>query len=76
MDTGLMIAVQLISLYVILGTLVVLGLYILFDRLAESEPQSSKNVRKLDSDPALWNSNHVRAYFDQKKKYSSLTNGN
>jgi hypothetical protein len=75
MDTGLMIAVQLIGLYVILGPLVVLGLYILFDRLAESEPQSNKRVRNLDSDPALWNSNHVRAYFDQKEKYSSLANG-
>lgn len=73
MDTGVMIAVQIIGLYVVLGPFVFLGLYILFDRFAEREPAPKKQPALLDEHPAVWTATHVDAYFSKKKKYVALT---
>lgn len=66
MDTGLLIAIQIVGLYLCLGPFVFLGLYVLFDRLAEEDPAQGKKKKKQQDDPALWNSAQIRAFFDKK----------
>lgn len=74
MDTGVMIAVQIIGLYICLGPFVFLGLYILFDHLAERGHEQAPSQTLLDEDPALWTPAHVHAFFQHKKTLASLTN--
>lgn len=68
MDTGFMIAALIIGLYVCLGPLVFLLLYIIFDKLAEQEPQPQpRHAPSKPDDVALWGPSRVRTFLDHKK---------
>ncbi len=73
MDTGVLIAVQIIGLYVCLGPVVCLGLYVLFDRLAERDPGQKRPNALRETDPALWTPAQVDEFFARKKMFDSLT---
>jgi hypothetical protein len=66
MDTGFMIAALIIGLYVCLGPLVFLFLYIVFDRLAELEPEPRPQKESLPVDTALWSPSHIQAFLDHR----------
>jgi len=72
MDTGVMIAVLIIGLYICAGPFILLGLYILFDSLAERGPRAKpmKDIRKKD--PSLWTTADVDAYLARQSKMKDL----
>lgn len=68
MDSGFMILALIIGLYVCLGPLVFVFLYILFDRLAEYEPRPHQKTQELSSiDLALLSPQHIRVLLERKK---------
>lgn len=70
MDTGFLIVILIVGLYVAFGPLIFLGLYIVFDRLAESEPtllHTKKSVKQTDS--ALWSKGELEAFVKKRKLY-------
>ncbi|NCD25760.1 MAG: hypothetical protein EOL86_09240 [Deltaproteobacteria bacterium] len=68
MDSGFMILALIIGLYVTLGPLVFVFLYIIFDRLAEYEPKPKrKSGEILPKDNALLSPRHIRILLDRKK---------
>lgn len=58
MGPGPMIAINVVLLYTILGPLVLLGIYVLFDSLDRSGSQGKqqKNGATDNKNPALWTS--------------------
>jgi hypothetical protein len=72
MDTGVMIAVLIIGLYICAGPFILLGLYILFDRLAERDPVTTPVKDLLDRDPSLWSPADVDEYLTRKVKMASM----
>lgn len=60
-NPGLLIAVDMILLYVILGPLVILGFYIVFDNLGKSD----KKLLKKSKDSALLTSKELQCYKKQ-----------
>lgn len=73
MDTGVLIAVQIIGLYVCLGPFVCLGLYVLFDRLAERRFEPPQAGDREEEDPALWTPAQVDEFLARKNMFDSLT---
>ena len=68
MDSGFMILALIIGLYVCLGPLVFVFLYIVFDRLAEYEPKPHRRTQDSSSlDPALLSPQHIRTLLERKK---------
>ncbi|MDA8402939.1 MAG: hypothetical protein M0Z56_01895 [Desulfobacteraceae bacterium] len=64
MSPEMVLVVGLISIYMLLGPVVLLGLYILFDRI---EKQKTLMTPKTETkDPALWTSDDVRYYLDHR----------
>lgn len=72
MDTGVMIAVLIIGLYICAGPFILLGLYILFDRLAERDPMTTPAKDLLDKDPSLWGPADVDEYLARKAKMAFM----
>jgi len=67
MDAGHLIAINVTLLYAILGPLVLVAIYVLFDSLAKSgetkgNQQPSKGAQK---DPALWTDDELTAHSDR-----------
>jgi hypothetical protein len=54
MDPGHLIAIQLILLYTILGPLVLLAIYVLFDSFSKRRDTGTIPQAKEKTDPALW----------------------
>jgi len=57
--TGPLIAIDVMLLYLILGPVVLLGIYVLFDSL-ESTGTTKKDA-SAEKDPALWTSEEIDA---------------
>ncbi len=72
MDTGVMIAVLIIGLYICAGPFILLGLYILFDSLAERGP-SARPVKDIrEKDPSLWTTADVDEYLARQSRMKDL----
>nr|WP_319493591.1 hypothetical protein [uncultured Desulfobacter sp.] len=54
MSAGPLIAINVLLLYTILGPMVLLGIYTLFDFLGEQAPAISYSGGSVSKDPALW----------------------
>jgi hypothetical protein len=67
MDAGHLIAINVVLLYAILGPLVLVAFYVLFDSLAKpDEPEGNRPGSKENrSDPALWTDDDITAYSDR-----------
>ena len=65
MSAGPLIAINIIFLYAILGPMVILGIYVLFDSLSHvsPEPKTSRDTRPQD--PALWTRQDLEILFRQ-----------
>lgn len=46
-NPGLLIAVDMILLYLVLGPVVLFGFYVFFDKLGQSQPQVSKKKKDI-----------------------------
>ena len=62
MNIGILIACATLSIYVIVGPLVLFGIYVFIDRLAQGDENSQKKKKKAQGDPALWGRHEVKAY--------------
>lgn len=62
---GLLIAAGVIALYVLIGPVVLFGIYSLFDSLAQDKDKGSfrKKDNSTHKDPALWSDKDIRDYF-------------
>lgn len=74
LNIGMIIAASVLVIYIILGPIVILGIYVFFDRLAEkSEYAEDSSARKLalpeDRDPALWSEQDVRLHIQRKRRF-------
>ena len=67
MDTGHLIALQVTLLYTILGPLVLLALYVLFDALAKlGEPKGNQqDGAATTKDPALWKIEDINTHLSR-----------
>ncbi len=66
-DPGFLIAFDITLLYIILGPLLLFGVYVLFDRMARGSEKGVQQARKADGkmkDPALWLDRDVRDFSD------------
>lgn len=54
MSAGPLIAINVLLLYTVLGPMVLLGIYTLFDFLGEQAPGISDSAGSSPRDPALW----------------------
>ena len=68
MNIGILIALATLSIYVIVGPLVLFGIYVFIDRLAQGNENPQKNTKKRQDDPALWGKTEVASYI----KYEQL----
>ena len=59
MGTGPLIAIDVMLLYIILGPVVLLGIYVLFDSL--SPTGTTQKDTSPEKDPALWTSEEIDA---------------
>ncbi|MBC7357627.1 MAG: hypothetical protein H5U10_03715 [Desulfacinum sp.] len=64
---GVYLAVGMVAIYVLFGPLVLLGLYIFFDRLAESGPEgpapaTGGNGQERRKDASLWTQGDAERY--------------
>ena len=78
LNIGLIIAAGVVVIYIILGPLVILGVYAFFDRLAEKAGEASvRNGQQMlpphEKDPALWTDEEVRVYLAKKRSFSADT---
>jgi len=66
-DPGTLIATYFILLYTILGPLVLLAIYVLFDALATSdEPRRKQQKRSSDKkETALWTKDDILAHMNR-----------
>jgi len=70
---GIILAVEIVAIYVIFGPVVLFAIYIIFDKLANRTPELSPVKNQGDEwedDPALWTQEHVDMYL-KKRKLSS-----
>lgn len=67
MDAGHLIALQVTVLYTILGPLVLLALYVLFDALAKlGEPKGNRrDGAATTKDPALWTNEDINTHLSR-----------
>ena len=72
LNVGLIIAAAVLAIYLILGPVVLLGFYALFDRMAEKDDMDQrKRTSAQDKDPALWSSRDVRQYLKKTRRFHS-----
>lgn len=74
LNIGIVIAASVMVIYIILGPLVILGIYAFFDRMAENaENEYESGVHKIapqeDKDPALWSEQDVRKHFERQRRF-------
>jgi len=67
MDAGHLIAINVTLLYAILGPLVLVAIYVLFDSLSKpGEQEGNRQGPKGDrGDPALWTDDDITAHSDR-----------
>lgn len=65
MGPGLLIAIDVTLLYLILGPLVLFGIYVFFDFLGRRPARRAKSASGNRNDPALWSDREIRSYMDQ-----------
>lgn len=64
-NTGFYLAISVLTIYVIFGPVILLGVYSFFDWLAEKERKNvspKENSSYLDKNPDLWSEEDVRKY--------------
>jgi hypothetical protein len=64
MDTGHIIAINLSLLYIILGPLVLVAIYVFFDALSKpnERDENRQDTAARTKDPALWTNEDINAY--------------
>ena len=65
MGPGVLIAIDVILLYAVLGPLVLFGIYTLFDALIKSDGTGDRRPDREPEDPSLWSPEDIDAYFDK-----------
>jgi len=66
MDAGHLIAINVVLLYAILGPLVLLAIYVLFDTLAKRRDKGRKNTSaSRGKDPAVWSERDIDAFMSR-----------
>lgn len=67
MDAGHLIAINVTLLYAILGPLVLVAIYVLFDSLSKPHPPEANRPgpKKNRLDPALWTDDDLTAHNDR-----------
>lgn len=73
MDLGVQLALQVLGVYSLLGPFVFLGLYILFDRLAEREPDMFRKKKQSPVHPDLWSAADIDRYLDKRAFFADVT---
>ena len=67
---GIILALEIVAIYVIFGPVVLLAVYIIFDRLANRTPNltlASQNSNEQEDDPALWGYEDAERYLKKRK---------
>jgi hypothetical protein len=67
---GIILALEIVAIYVIFGPVVLLAVYIIFDRLANRTPNltlASQKSNEQEDDPALWGYEDVERYLKKRK---------
>ena len=67
LNTGLIIAIGVVAIYVLFGPLVLLGIYMFIDHLAEGNrpwPDQTKTATEK-KDPAIWNLSDTRRFREE-----------
>lgn len=72
MDLGFQLALQVLGVYSLLGPFVFLGLYIVFDRLAERDPDVFTKKKQVPVHPDLWSPQEIDTYLDKKAFITGL----
>lgn len=62
MNIGILIACATLSIYIIVGPLVLFAIYVFIDRLAQGNENRQKEKEPKKEDPALWGKREVKAY--------------
>jgi hypothetical protein len=62
MNIGILIAIATLSIYIIIGPLVLFAIYVFIDRLAQGNDNPQKEKKPKKADPALWGKQEVKAY--------------
>ena len=63
MNIGILIACATLSIYIIVGPLVLFGIYVFLDRLAQGDENQHRARKKQGkNDPALWGRMEVKAF--------------
>lgn len=61
LSPGILIAIDVTLLYVVMGPLVLYGLYVVFDSLGQKKEGESKAVGSIvEEDSALWSDEDIR----------------
>ena len=71
LNVGMIIAGAVLAIYLIFGPLVLLGIYVFFDRMAEKGETINpvrKNVSAEDKNPELWSAGDVRQHLKRKRR--------
>ncbi len=73
-DPTILIATSVTLLYLLVGPLILLGIYVLFDSLSkpDSAPPGQRPDAAGNADPALWSSTQLQEYFSEQR-YSNVT---
>ena len=64
MGPGPLIAIDVLLLYLILGPLVLFGIYVFFDGLG-TQTESNLQKPKSEKAPALWTDREVRSFLEK-----------
>ena len=67
MNIGILIAIATISIYIVVGPLVLFGIYVFIDRLAQGSERENTQQSSASRDPALWGRKEVKAYLSKEQ---------
>jgi len=72
-NIGLIIAAGVLVIYMVLGPLVIMGIYSFLDRMAEKagEQETMDSTSGSKKDPALWSERDVRQYLQKHRRFRS-----
>ncbi len=72
-NIGLIIAAGVLVIYLVLGPIVIMGIYSFLDRMAEKagEQEKTDSTPRGKKDPALWTSRDVRRYMLKHRRFRS-----
>jgi hypothetical protein len=73
MDLGFQLAIQVLTVYCLLGPFVFLGVYIFFDRLAEREPDMMVKKEVTPVHPDLWSPKDIDNYLNKRSFFDRIT---